>query len=70
MLRARAAPGEWLDGVLIDALGRRVAALFAGTTPGSGTVEVRLPDGLAPGTYLVRVQGADGVRSLPVTIMR
>ena len=70
MLRARAAPGERLDGVLIDALGRRVAALFAGTTPGSGTVEVRLPDGLAPGTYLVRVQSADGVRSLPVTIMR
>ena len=69
-LRVEAAPGGRLDVALIDALGRHVATLLAGTTPGSGAVEVHLPDDLAPGTYLVRAQGPGGVRSLPVTVVR
>jgi hypothetical protein len=70
VLRVEAAAGERLDVALADVLGRRVATLVAGSMPSGGSVEVRLPDGLPPGTYLVRAESPDGLRSLPVTVVR
>jgi len=48
---------------MFDALGRRVNASIAGY---AGNYEVKLPDGLAKGTYWLKVERGGQVQTLPV----
>ena len=47
---------------LTDLLGRRLAVLYDGAAP-AGELSLTTPAGLAPGSYLVRVQGDAGVET-------
>ena len=51
-----------------DALGRRVAVALDG--PVTGRAEVSVGSGLAPGVYVVRVEGATFAESRPLTVVR
>ena len=54
--------------VLYDALGARVATLHDGHARGS--LRLRLPEPLAPGTYLLRAESDAGDLSVPVSVVR
>ena len=55
---------------LVDALGRRVAVLHDAATP-AGTLTLRTSvAGLAPGVYVLRVEGATAVVTRAVTVVR
>lgn len=54
---------------LFDTLGRRLAVLHDG--PAIGETRVAVPAAaLAPGVYLVRMQAADAVQTVPLTVAR
>ena len=56
--------------VLDDVLGRQLATVIDAVLP-EGETELAMPDGLAPGTYVLRVEVAPGaVQSVPFTIVR
>ena len=55
---------------LYDALGRRVLDLHDGAAP-AGPLALRLDvSALAPGVYVVRVEGARTVRTQTITVVR
>ena len=54
-LVVRTSGAEAMTATVFDALGRQVAVAFDGVATGETTVS--LPSGLAPGVYVVRVQG-------------
>ncbi|WP_412070305.1 T9SS type A sorting domain-containing protein [Rubrivirga sp. IMCC43871] len=49
----------YIDAVVLDALGRRLAVVARGTQ-GAGVTVLAVPDGLPPGLYLLRVSAAQG----------
>lgn len=56
---------------LYNLLGRRVATLYQRTAPANERQTVRLPtDGLASGTYFLRVRGTEAQREQRVTVVR
>lgn len=69
-VRLEAAASGPAEVALMDALGRRVATLFSGPALAGQPVEVAVPLGLAPGTYLVRAVTPGGVQSEPLTVVR
>ena len=54
---------------LVDVLGRRVATLASGALP-AGPARLRVPTGLAPGLYLVRVRTAAGTATARLSVVR
>lgn len=62
---------QHLDAHLYDALGRRVATLFSGTVEGGQTTRILVDGaGLAPGLYLLRLEGEVFVHTERLTRVR
>ena len=62
--------GAAVEAVVYDALGRRVAVALSGTRP-RGRVEISVPDGLAPGVYMLRVEVERArMGAVPFTVVR
>ena len=54
---------------ILDALGRQAAVVADGVLQEGETV-LAVPDGLAPGTYLLRVEVPGAVKMLTFTVVR
>ena len=67
-LVVRTSGAEVMTATVFDALGRQVAVAFDGVATGETTVS--LPSDLAPGVYVVRVQGATFGESRPFVVTR
>ena len=54
---------------VVDAVGRRVATLWDGPLV-AGEHTLRVPEGLVPGTYVIRVTGMTVRESRRLTVVR
>ena len=69
-LVVRVARAERLTAQVFDALGRQVATAFDGTLAAGSELGIDVPTGLAPGLYVVRVQGATFSQSRTFVVAR
>ena len=69
-LTVRVGGPERVVATVFDALGRQVAVAFEGELAGGTDETISLPSGLAPGVYVVRVQGATFRESRPFVVTR